>query len=118
MFLTRIHFPQSGNTLLHRACHYGYVDVIRCLLSQGADPTIENDDDETPLDLCQDNDDIVKIFAEYNPKQGDWYNNNYTTSLDTLHLFLLHFFQFWRMFLSGILKALMKDRSLRSHNME
>ena len=61
------------------------------MLSQGADPTIENDDDETPLDLCQDNDDIVKIFAEYNPKRGDWYNNNYTARLDSLYIKFLTF---------------------------
>lgn len=39
----------GGETPLTFAVHVGYVDMIRFLLENGADPNLKNDDDETPL---------------------------------------------------------------------
>ena len=42
------------------------------LLSRGADTTIKNKNNKSPLDECQnENRNVIeKLFAEYNPKQG------------------------------------------------
>ncbi|XP_045475758.1 ankyrin repeat domain-containing protein 40-like [Harmonia axyridis] len=41
-----------GWTALHWACKQGHEDIIRLLLSRGADPNIVNNKNETPADIC------------------------------------------------------------------
>ena len=74
---------QDGNTALHIACKGGHINIIQSLLSRGADMTIKNNEDKTPLDECQDTskDEIVSLFSEYNPKRGEILNNNYVALL-------------------------------------
>ena len=64
---------KDGNTALHIACINGHINVIRCLLSQGADMTSKNKDGSTPLDECQETikDEIASVVSKCNPKQGE-----------------------------------------------
>lgn len=39
----------GGVTPLHRACYKGYKDIVRLLLSEGADPQLADNDGMTPL---------------------------------------------------------------------
>ena len=57
---------------MHFACREGVVDITQMLLSRGADTTIKNKNNKSPLDECQNenSNDIEKLFAKYNPKQG------------------------------------------------
>lgn len=57
-----------GNTALHYACKEGNANTIECLLSQGADTTMNNDDGVSPLTLCRK--DIINVFAQYDPRLG------------------------------------------------
>ena len=41
-----------GNTALHWACLGGHLDVVKLLLSRGAQPAAANDKDQIPLDLA------------------------------------------------------------------
>jgi hypothetical protein len=43
-----------GPTALWYACAYGYADVVRALLLAGADHTIADNDDTTPLQIAED----------------------------------------------------------------
>lgn len=43
---------EDGNTLLHVAARSGYLSVVQCLLSEGANPTIRNKIMQTPLDMA------------------------------------------------------------------
>ena len=40
---------EYGNTALHKAALRGFPEVVSTLLANGADPTIVNDDGDTPL---------------------------------------------------------------------
>ena len=43
-------FLESNNwTLLHRACYYGHLEIIRALLDAGANPEAKAKDEATPL---------------------------------------------------------------------
>ncbi|XP_044759643.1 ankyrin repeat domain-containing protein 40-like [Coccinella septempunctata] len=42
----------NGWTALHWACKKGHEDITKLLLSRGADPTIVNNKNETPADIC------------------------------------------------------------------
>ncbi|KAI8099769.1 ankyrin repeat-containing domain protein [Halteromyces radiatus] len=44
----------NGWTALHWASHRGQEDIVRLLLSNGADPTIKTNKGQTALDLCSD----------------------------------------------------------------
>jgi ankyrin repeat protein len=46
------------------ACYYGCGGVVRVLLEHGADPTIANDDGETPMAVAKENPDMDIISAE------------------------------------------------------
>ena len=60
-----------GNTALHYACIEGSASTIECLLSQGADTTIDNADGVNPLTSCQTaSKDIINLFAQYYPTVG------------------------------------------------
>ena len=65
-------FKQDGNTPLNYACRKGNDNITQILLSHGADTTIKNKNGKSPLDECQNEkkNEIKKVFAEYNPKQG------------------------------------------------
>ena len=41
-----------GNTALHWACLGGHLDIVKLLLSRGAQPAAANDKDQIPLDLA------------------------------------------------------------------
>ena len=58
---------------MHIACCKGHLNVISCLLSEGADFTIKNNDGKTPLEKCPDTtkDKIVSLINKYNPKRGE-----------------------------------------------
>ena len=83
LFYCKSTLTQDDNTALHIACKKGHINVIQSLLSHGANMTIKNNEDKTPLDECQDasKDEIVSLFSEYNPKQGEILNNNYVVLL-------------------------------------
>ena len=57
---------------MHIACSEGNLNVISCLLSEGADVTVKNNNGNTPLEICPDTsrNDIVSVFTKYNPKRG------------------------------------------------
>ena len=57
---------------MHIACYKGYLNVISCLLSEGADINVKNNEGKTPLDVCEDTnkEEIVSLFNKYNPKRG------------------------------------------------
>ena len=58
---------------MHIACKRGHINIIQSLLFHGADMTIKNKEDNTPLDECQDTnkDKIASLFSKYNPKRGE-----------------------------------------------
>ena len=58
---------------MHIACYKGYLNVISCLLSEGAVINVKNNEGKTPLDVCQDTnkEEIVSLFNKYNPKRGE-----------------------------------------------
>lgn len=43
---------KDNETALHSACQYGHTPVVSLLLTQGADPFVQNIRHETPLDLA------------------------------------------------------------------
>jgi hypothetical protein len=43
----------TGNTLLHRACEYGHVEIVRLLLSVFARTDITDDDGVTPIEMAR-----------------------------------------------------------------
>ena len=63
---------------MHIACKEGHINVIQCLLSQGADMTIKNIEGKTPLDGCCDTckDEIDSLFSKHN-QQGELISNKY-----------------------------------------
>ena len=68
---------------MHIACKEGHINVVQCLLSQGADMTIKNIEGKTPLDECHDTskDEIFGLFSKYNSKRGEVLSNNYIVIL-------------------------------------
>ena len=55
---------RDGSTPLHGAAYYGQVRIVKLLLSSGADPTIKNRWDNTPIIETVDPD-IKKLLLEY-----------------------------------------------------
>ena len=39
----------EGRTILHMACHEGYLDLVKFLLNEGADMSDADDEGDTPL---------------------------------------------------------------------
>ena len=64
---------QDGDTALHIACKKGRINVIKSLLSQGADTTVKNNVGNTPLDDGQDKNEIVSLFSKCSPNRGETY---------------------------------------------
>ena len=62
---------------MHIACSEGHLIVISCLLSEGADVTVKNNNGNTPLEKCPDaiRNEIVSLFAMYNPRRGEIIND-------------------------------------------
>ena len=78
--------------MLHIACHEGHLNVISCLLSEGADVTVKNNNGNTPLEKCPDTirNEIVSLFSKYNSKQGKIINDKQHYTLT--HILLLSSF--------------------------
>lgn len=45
---------KEGNTPLHYACTCDHSDIVRALLSYSPDHSIENEDGERAVDMCND----------------------------------------------------------------
>ena len=45
----QLDFKMDGRTILHMACHEGYLDLIKFLLREGADVKDQDDEGDTPL---------------------------------------------------------------------
>ncbi|XP_076001822.1 protein phosphatase 1 regulatory subunit 27b [Genypterus blacodes] len=55
---------EEGWTPLHMSCSDGFPHIARYLLSQGADPTLENECGEKPADLIEpDHKELLEIFG-------------------------------------------------------
>ena len=61
-----------GNSPLHDACSSGQVNVVKLLLSHGADPTIRDNEGKSPADVVKANDVNRQVILEAleNSKQG------------------------------------------------
>ena len=57
---------------MHYACEHGYVNVVKLLLSHGADPTKKNNKGKTPADKVKADDVNRQVILEAleNTKQG------------------------------------------------
>ena len=64
---------QNGDTALHIACYNGRLNVIDCLLSEGADVNIKNNDGNGPLDVCRGSskEKVISLFNKPDPKQSE-----------------------------------------------
>lgn len=60
----------EGWTPLHAVCHYGFAEVASFLIQRGADPGIINFDDELPLDLVEDDDDLALVIEDAMTSRG------------------------------------------------
>ena len=61
-----------GNSPLHIACMHGRINVVKVLLSHGADPTIINNEGKTPAEEVKADDVNRQVILEAleNAKQG------------------------------------------------
>lgn len=59
---------------MHTASKLGDINIIQSLLSRGADVTIKNKEDNTPLEECSDQikEEVVSLFTKYNPKRSEY----------------------------------------------
>ena len=55
---------RTGETALHMASFEGNVDIVNLLISAGADATIADNDDETPLNHAEKRDfyDVIEVL--------------------------------------------------------
>ena len=60
----------GGNTALHNAAKKGCLEVVKCLVEQGADVYLKNKCKETPFDLANQNgqQDVIKYLLEKKKK--------------------------------------------------
>lgn len=42
-------YKLEGRTILHMACHEGYINLVTALIDFGADMAIQDDEGDTPL---------------------------------------------------------------------
>lgn len=56
---------ENGDTALHRACIYNDNQTALELLKKGANLFLKNDDNETPLDLAQNHNELLVLFEKY-----------------------------------------------------
>ncbi|ORX49588.1 ankyrin, partial [Piromyces finnis] len=92
----------KGNTLLHIACQRGDKDMVKCLIDNGANIFIQNNNDDTPVALAEKNDDKKKININAQNNKG---------------LTLLHYA--WEQGNEKIVKYLIEkgaDTSIKSNN--
>lgn len=47
--LLQVDFKLEGRTILHLACHEGYLDLVTVLIDAGADMMVKDDEGDTPL---------------------------------------------------------------------
>ncbi len=52
----------KGDTALHYACYMENVDLIRALLTHGADPNAKNHDGISSVDSADDNEEILGLL--------------------------------------------------------
>ena len=48
-FMFQLDFKSEGRTILHLACHEGYIDLVKFLLNEGADTSEADEEGDTPL---------------------------------------------------------------------
>ena len=60
---------QDQNTILHIAALKGYQDLVKMLLSLGANRSIRNNQDQLPSHVAN-NEDIRLLLSEYNEQEG------------------------------------------------
>ena len=53
-----------GTTALMMASAWGYTEIVRLLLENGADPNIGDEDGDTPLFYAPKNSEVYKILLE------------------------------------------------------
>uniref|UniRef100_A0A3Q4HEY5 BCL3 transcription coactivator n=1 Tax=Neolamprologus brichardi TaxID=32507 RepID=A0A3Q4HEY5_NEOBR len=77
----------SGNTALHSACGRGQVETVRLLLKSGADSSLKNYHNDTPVMVAKNK----KVSEAMTKRKNNKYNGHCCNSIDTA-LFLLFCF--------------------------
>lgn len=77
----------SGNTALHSACGRGQVETVRLLLKSGADSSLKNYHNDTPVMVAKNK----KVSEAMTKRKNNKYNGHCCNSIDTV-LFLLFCF--------------------------
>lgn len=77
----------SGNTALHSACGRGQVETVRLLLKSGADSSLKNYHNDTPVMVAKNK----KVSEAMTKRKNNKYNGHCCNSIDTV-LFLLFFY--------------------------
>ena len=53
----------EGWTPLHAVCQYGFADIVKLLLERGADPSVPNFDNDLPIDLIEDDENLEQLVS-------------------------------------------------------
>lgn len=77
----------SGNTALHGACGRGQVDTVRLLLKSGADSSLKNYHNDTPVMVAKN-----KKVSEGRTEKEIMHNKTELAEMPFLLLFVLVFF--------------------------
>lgn len=75
----------SGNTALHGACGRGQVDTVRLLLKSGADSSLKNYHNDTPVMVAKNK----KVSKEMTERENKHYKENLAKSTMFTVLFVL-----------------------------
>ena len=75
----------SGNTALHGACGRGQVDTVRLLLKSGADSSLKNYHNDTPVMVAKNK----KVSKELTERENKHYKANLAKSTTFTVLFVL-----------------------------